>query len=157
MITQDEELDMMIKGMAYRQPIIDRLDQQTNKGINKYGHTIDKSGHLKNAAERLEYLAEELTDALVYIEHIKVHGTQIEKLFAKASRNRDKYVTELAKVRDTLLAILRRASPKDEEEWSDLTVADPMAVNSLALLIDELHGKDHKKLIKLTAEKIEEN
>jgi hypothetical protein len=60
-----------VKSMAYRQPIIDRLDRQTAKGIAKYGGTIDKSGHLTSATEALEYLAEEMTDGLVYLEHLK--------------------------------------------------------------------------------------
>jgi len=60
-----------VKSMAYRQPIIDRLDRQTAKGIAKYGGTIDKSGHLTSATEALEYLAEEMTDGLVYVEHVK--------------------------------------------------------------------------------------
>jgi hypothetical protein len=60
-----------VKSMAYRQPIIDRLDRQTAKGIAKYGGPIDKSGHLTSAEEALEYLAEELTDGLVYVEHVK--------------------------------------------------------------------------------------
>lgn len=79
MITQDEELGMMINGMAYRQPIINRLDQQTKKGINKYGNTIDKSGYLKSGIDRLNYLAEELTDGLVYIEHAKEYIQQLEE------------------------------------------------------------------------------
>jgi hypothetical protein len=60
-----------VKSMGYRQPIIDRLDRQTAKGIAKYGGTIDKSGHLTSATEALEYLAEEMTDGLVYVEHVK--------------------------------------------------------------------------------------
>jgi hypothetical protein len=60
-----------VKSMGYRQTIIDRLDRQTAKGIAKYGGPIDKSGHLTNAEEALEYLAEELTDGLVYVEHVK--------------------------------------------------------------------------------------
>jgi hypothetical protein len=60
-----------VKSMGYRQAIIDRLDRQTTKGIAKYGGTIDKSGHLTSATEALEYLAEELTDGLVYVEHVK--------------------------------------------------------------------------------------
>lgn len=161
MITQKEEealiMQARVKAMAYRQPIIDRLDRQTEKGIRKYGDTIEKSGHLKNGTERLEYLAEELTDALVYIEHIKKNGTQIEQLLDEVSKERENYIAELAKVRDTLLDILSHLSPKDVSIWSDITVADPTEISSLVRFIDELHEKDHKKLIKLMAEKIEEN
>jgi hypothetical protein len=68
-----------VKSMAYRQPIIDRLDRQTAKGIAKYGGPIDKSGHLTSAEEALEYLAEELTDGLVYVEHVKALVRQMEE------------------------------------------------------------------------------
>lgn len=53
----------------YRQRIIDRLDQQREKGVKKYGGTLEtnKAGML----ERLEHLAQELTDGLEYIEWIK--------------------------------------------------------------------------------------
>jgi len=69
------------KSLSYRASIINRLDQQTLKGIQKYGGTIDKSGHLKSAEEGLDYLAEELTDALVYIEHTKMNiKLDIERL-----------------------------------------------------------------------------
>lgn len=67
------------KDLSYRQTIIDRLDKQTDKGIKKYGDTIDKSGHLKSSSESLEYLAEELTDGLVYIEHTKQMMRQKEQ------------------------------------------------------------------------------
>ncbi|USG64003.1 hypothetical protein NDK47_17795 [Brevibacillus ruminantium] len=60
-----------VTSMAYRQSIIDRLDRQTEKGIKKYGETIDKSGHLTNVDQAFEYLAEELTDGLVYNEHLR--------------------------------------------------------------------------------------
>lgn len=72
-------MDDRVKNMEYRQPIIDRLDRQTQKGIAKYGDTIDKSGHLRSSEGRLEYLAEELTDGLVYIEHTKRLMQQMEQ------------------------------------------------------------------------------
>lgn len=78
MITQDEEIEHLIKSMAYRQPIIDRVDNQTRKGIKKYGGTIEKAGHLRSGLQRLEYLAEELTDGLVYIEDLKAYIQQLE-------------------------------------------------------------------------------
>lgn len=79
MITQEDEKEMKVKTMEYRQPIIDRLDKQTAKGIDKYGNTIDRSGHLRSGLQRLEYLAEELTDALVYGEDLKEHIQQAEE------------------------------------------------------------------------------
>jgi rubredoxin len=53
--------------LAYRKKIIERLDRQTQKGIDKYGETLDKNS--LTFEDRWEYLAEELTDVLVYTEH----------------------------------------------------------------------------------------
>lgn len=78
MITEQEEREMLVLGMKYRQPIINRLDNQTRKGITKYGNTIEKSGHLRDGLQRLEYLAEELTDGLVYIEDTKAYMMELE-------------------------------------------------------------------------------
>lgn len=78
---------MNAKDMAYRPAIIERLDRQTEKGIQKYGGTIDKSGHLQSASECLEYLAEELTDGLVYIEHTKTKIRALVNESAQAMRD----------------------------------------------------------------------
>lgn len=79
MITEHEEKEIRVLTMRYRQPIINRLDNQTRKGIEKYGNTIDRAGHLRNGIERLEYLAEELTDGLVYIEDYMEYVRQLEE------------------------------------------------------------------------------
>ncbi len=44
--------------------------RQTEKGIRKYGQRLEDNGDL-SMMQRLEYLEEELIDALMYIEHIK--------------------------------------------------------------------------------------
>lgn len=53
----------------YRKRIIERLDKQRAKGFNKYGQCLENNEASIN--ERLEHLAQELTDALEYIEWIK--------------------------------------------------------------------------------------
>lgn len=54
----------------YKDAIVKRLDEQTAKGIAKYGNPLSHyKGMLPNV--RLEHLAQELTDALVYVEHLK--------------------------------------------------------------------------------------
>lgn len=58
------------KRLDYRQNIIDRLDRQTEKGIKKYGQLLSENKKLTDL-DMLEYLAEELTDGLVYIEDLK--------------------------------------------------------------------------------------
>ena len=57
-------------GNMYRQRIIQRLDNQIIKGKRKYGMLLQDNKGL-NINDRLEFLAEELTDALQYIEHTK--------------------------------------------------------------------------------------
>lgn len=48
-----------------------RLQQrQTEKGIKTYGQTLEDNTTMTDL-ERLEYLEEELIDALMYIEHLK--------------------------------------------------------------------------------------
>lgn len=79
MITQAEEIEMMIKSMAHRKPILARLDRQTEKGIKKYGHTIDKSGHLKSMEQHCEYALEEATDLIVYLEDMKAKVIRLEE------------------------------------------------------------------------------
>ena len=78
-ITQEEEIEMMTQGMAHRKPIIERLDRQTEKGIRKYGHTIDKSGHLKTMEQHCEYALEEATDLIVYLEDLKAKVIRLEQ------------------------------------------------------------------------------
>lgn len=56
--------------LLYRQRIIERLDQQTDKGIKKYGQVLNQNDKL-TVNERIDHLAEELTDALVYLEHLR--------------------------------------------------------------------------------------
>ena len=45
-------------------------EKQTQKGIRTYGQRLEENTEL-SAIQRLEYLEEELIDALMYIEHIK--------------------------------------------------------------------------------------
>lgn len=44
--------------------------KQTEKGIKSYGQTLEENTSMTDL-ERLEYLEEELVDALMYIEHLK--------------------------------------------------------------------------------------
>lgn len=53
----------------YRQAIIRRLDQQTKKGLAKYGRLLDDNK--LDVVTRLSYLAEELIDGLQYIEWLQ--------------------------------------------------------------------------------------
>lgn len=45
-------------------------EKQTAKGIKTYGQTLEDNTGM-SPIDRLEYLEEELVDALMYIEHLK--------------------------------------------------------------------------------------
>jgi len=57
----------------YLDRIIARFKSQRKKGIDKYGQVLENN-HAP-MLERLEYLAQELTDGLMYIEWIKERAT----------------------------------------------------------------------------------
>lgn len=60
---------MTVEESVYRNNIISKLDKQIQKGIDKYGTTLEQNEWF-TALDRLTYLQEELIDGLVYIEHI---------------------------------------------------------------------------------------
>ena len=60
---------MTVDQSTYRKNILDKMDRQIQKGIDKYGTTLEQNDWLK-AIDRIVYLQEELIDALVYSEHI---------------------------------------------------------------------------------------
>lgn len=53
----------------YMKAILERFENQRNKGIEKYGQVLEQNN--APIGERLEHLAQELTDGLAYIEWIK--------------------------------------------------------------------------------------
>lgn len=57
--------------MEYWNNICKIQERQTKKGLRKYGHVLEDNHDLTDI-ERLTYLEEELVDALMYIEHLKV-------------------------------------------------------------------------------------
>ena len=80
----------------YWQNICNMQKRQTEKGIRKYGQVLENNTEM-SIKERLEYLQEELIDALMYIEHIKVHvGKEQEMQYDVRTRisdvfNKDTY------------------------------------------------------------------
>lgn len=54
----------------YWKNICEIQEEQTAKGLSKYGYPLEKNIWL-DMEERLRYLEEELIDGLMYIEHIK--------------------------------------------------------------------------------------
>lgn len=55
--------------MNYLSRIIARFERQKAKGISKYGQPLEQNN--RDVIEALEYLAEELTDGLMYLEEVK--------------------------------------------------------------------------------------
>ena len=60
---------MTVEQSVYRKNILEKIDKQIQKGIDKYGTTLEENTWFK-AVDRIIYLQEELIDALVYSEHI---------------------------------------------------------------------------------------
>lgn len=56
--------------MDYAKNIVDLLTKQREKGLEKYGETLEENTTLSRV-QRIEHLEEELIDALMYAEHIK--------------------------------------------------------------------------------------
>ena len=54
----------------YWQNVCEMQERQTQKGISRYGQILEENKDL-DIFQVLEYLQEELIDALMYIEHIK--------------------------------------------------------------------------------------
>lgn len=55
----------------YDKHILDLLDQQREKGLAKYGETLEENTTLSRE-QRVDHLEEELVDALRYCEHLKM-------------------------------------------------------------------------------------
>lgn len=69
-LVPEESVPRKPKTAPYRAAINRLLDNQEQKGINKYGVTLDQNTTLTDA-QRIEHLEEELVDALMYCEHLK--------------------------------------------------------------------------------------
>jgi NTP pyrophosphatase (non-canonical NTP hydrolase) len=64
---------------TYRDNIVELIDRQREKGLKKYGQTLEQNTTL-STLQRIEHAQEELVDALQYLEHLK--QTQADKLTA---------------------------------------------------------------------------
>lgn len=56
--------------ISYRDNIVALMDRQKEKGIKKYGQTLEQNDTL-SGEQRVEHLQEELIDGLQYCEHLK--------------------------------------------------------------------------------------
>jgi NTP pyrophosphatase (non-canonical NTP hydrolase) len=56
--------------VSYKRNIINLLDRQRQKGMTKYGQTLEDNTTL-TTSQRIEHAQEELVDALQYLEHLK--------------------------------------------------------------------------------------
>lgn len=57
-------------GEEYWKRVCEIQKRQTEKGIRKYGQRLEDNRSM-SVAQRIEYLEEELVDALMYLEHVK--------------------------------------------------------------------------------------
>ena len=56
--------------VSYRDNIVELIDRQREKGLKKYGQTLEQNTTL-STVQRIEHAQEELVDALQYLEHLK--------------------------------------------------------------------------------------
>lgn len=56
----------------YWKNICEIQEKQKQKGLSKYGQILEENTSMQTT-ERIEYLQEELVDALMYLEHLKEH------------------------------------------------------------------------------------
>lgn len=91
----------------YDKHILDLLDQQREKGLAKYGETLEENTTLSRE-QRVDHLEEELVDALRYCEHLKM--TFRDSLTANdyqrmAMRTAGEYESKLAKIRNAVYGL----------------------------------------------------
>lgn len=61
----------MVTGGPYVGSILGRLEKQTQKGMEKYGATLDQNPLGLSTAQIVEYALEEVTDLIVYLEKVR--------------------------------------------------------------------------------------
>jgi len=83
-----------IQGSRYWKNICEIQERQTQKGLSKYGRILEENTSM-TTAERIEYLQEELVDALMYLEHLKEN---IEAQSPERTKNYQVAVTGVAHV-----------------------------------------------------------
>lgn len=68
----DRKRDNLLKGgvTMYWARICKKQRKQAEKGLRTYGKTLEENRNM-TLEERIDYLEEELIDALMYMEHIK--------------------------------------------------------------------------------------
>ena len=59
-----------IQKVRYWKNICEIQEKQKQKGLSKYGQILEENTSMQTT-ERIEYLQEELVDALMYLEHLK--------------------------------------------------------------------------------------
>lgn len=90
----------------YRENILKIMERQQKKGMEKYGQLLEDNDSL-SPCDRIEYLQEELIDALQYCEHIKV----MSRLYtpadyqAAAMRTAGKYKSKLDMLRNAVYGL----------------------------------------------------
>lgn len=116
--------------------IMDRFNRQNEKGISKYGDILENNP--RGPEEALEYLAEELTDGLNYLEELKEklpadhmgfneYQRQCERTADRQNTDPFKFLTEKAlgiigeagEIGDYLKKVLCHGHPMDTKKLTD--------------------------------------
>lgn len=95
------------KTPSYRDNIIALMDKQAQKGMSKYGQTLEENDTL-STEQRIEHLQEELIDAMQYCEHLKrvLTDTLTANDYQRmAMRTAGEYESNLAKIRNAVYGL----------------------------------------------------
>lgn len=91
----------------YRNNIIALMDRQAQKGMSKYGQTLEENDTL-STEQRIEHLQEELIDAMQYCEHLKrvlCDALTANDYQRMAMRTAGEYESNLAKIRNAVYGL----------------------------------------------------
>lgn len=103
----------------YRERILEKMDKQIMKGIDKYGMTLEENNNL-DIESRLNHLTEELVDALFYIEHLQEYYKISE---SNNKMNKDAIIRSVA-------SLIYMMAKVDDQELKRKMITELKAINN---------------------------
>ena len=152
--------------MSYEENIIKLLNRQREKGLKKYGETLEQNVTLSRE-QRIEHLQEELIDGLEYCEHIKAALTDelsVSDYARMAMRTSGEYDSWYSKMKNAVYGLNGEAGEcidimkKYEfqghdfdrehmiEELGDVAWYLPLAADALGVTLEEILLRNIEKL-----------
>lgn len=93
--------------VSYRDNIVALMDRQKEKGLKKYGQTLEQNDTLSKE-QRIEHLQEELIDGLQYCEHLKQamkDNLTVNDYQRMAMRTAGEYESQLKMIRNAVYGL----------------------------------------------------